>query len=34
MLTHDYETNARNISRAQATLAAAQLARLINDALK
>ncbi len=35
MLTRDYETNARNISRAQAALAAeARLARLLNDALK
>lgn len=34
MLTREYETNARNISRAQAALAAARLARLLNDALK
>lgn len=34
LLTRDYETNARNIARAQAALAAARLANLINAALK
>ncbi|MFK4511397.1 S1/P1 nuclease [Bradyrhizobium daqingense] len=34
LLTRDYETNARNIARSQAALAAARLARLLNDALK
>jgi hypothetical protein len=34
MLTRDYETNARNIARSQAALAAARLANLLNDALK
>jgi hypothetical protein len=34
MLTRDYDTNARNTSRTRAALAAARLARLINDALK
>jgi hypothetical protein len=33
-LTRDYETGARNIARAQAALAAARLAGLLNDALK
>ncbi len=33
-LTRDYETNARNIARSQAALAAARLANLLNDALK
>ncbi|OAF01156.1 phospholipase [Bradyrhizobium centrolobii] len=34
LLSRDYETNARNIARSQAALAAARLAKLINDALK
>lgn len=34
MLTREYETNARHISRAQAALAAARVARPLNDALK
>jgi S1/P1 Nuclease len=34
MLTRDYETNARNIARSQAALAAARLAKLLNGALK
>jgi hypothetical protein len=34
LLTREYETNARNISRSQAALAAARLANLINNALK
>lgn len=34
LLTREYETNARNIARAQAALGAARLARLLNDALK
>lgn len=33
-LTRDYETNARNIARSQAALAAARLANLINGALR
>ena len=33
-LTREYETNARNIARSQAALAAARLANLINTALK
>jgi hypothetical protein len=33
-LTREYETNARNIARAQAALAAARLANLINTALR
>ena len=33
-LTRDYETNARNIARSQAALAAARLANLINNALR
>ncbi|MGY3609198.1 MULTISPECIES: S1/P1 nuclease [unclassified Bradyrhizobium] len=33
-LTRDYETNARNIARSQAALAAARLANLLNAALK
>jgi hypothetical protein len=33
-LTRDYETNARNVARSQAALAAARLANLLNDALK
>jgi len=33
MLSRDYETNARNIARSQAALAAARLANLINSAL-
>jgi S1/P1 Nuclease len=34
LLTRDYETNARNIARSQAALAAARLANLLNSALK
>ena len=34
MLSREYETNARNIARSQAALAAARLANLINNALK
>ncbi|QPF95164.1 S1/P1 nuclease [Bradyrhizobium commune] len=34
LLTREYETNVRNIARSQAALAAARLAKLINDALK
>ncbi len=34
LLSRDYETNARNIARSQAALAAARLANLINNALK
>jgi hypothetical protein len=34
LLTRDYETNARNIARSQAALAAARLANLLNNALK
>jgi hypothetical protein len=34
LLTRDYETNARNISRGRAALAAARLANLLNAALK
>ena len=34
LLTRDYETNARNIARSQAALAAARLANLINNALR
>jgi S1/P1 Nuclease len=34
MLTRDYETNARNIARSQAALAAARLARLLNESLR
>lgn len=34
LLTRDYETNARNIARSQAALAAARLANLLNGALK
>jgi hypothetical protein len=34
LLTREYETNARNIARSQAALAAARLANLINNALK
>jgi hypothetical protein len=34
MLTRDYETNARNISRSQTALAAARLANIINNALR
>jgi hypothetical protein len=33
-LARDYETNARNIARSQAALAAARLANLLNTALK
>lgn len=33
-LTRDYETNARNVARSQAALAAARLANLLNAALK
>jgi hypothetical protein len=33
-LSREYETNARNIARSQAALAAARLANLLNDALK
>lgn len=33
-LTRDYETNARNVARSQAALAAARLANLLNDRLK
>ena len=33
-LTRDYETNARNIARSQAALAAARLATIINNALR
>ena len=33
-LTREYETNARNIARSQAALAAARLANLINNALR
>jgi S1/P1 Nuclease len=33
-LTRDYETDARNIARSQAALAAARLANLLNDRLK
>jgi hypothetical protein len=33
-LTREYETNARNISRSQAALAAARLADLVNNALQ
>ena len=33
-LTREYETNARNVARSQAALAAARLANLLNDALK
>jgi hypothetical protein len=33
-LTHDYETNAHNIARNRAALAAARLANLLNSALK
>jgi hypothetical protein len=33
-LTREYETNARNIARSQAALAAARLANLLNKALK
>ena len=34
LLTREYETNARDIARSQAALAAARLANLINNALK
>jgi hypothetical protein len=34
LLTRDYETNARNIARSQAALAAARLADLLNEALR
>ncbi len=34
LLTREYETNARNVARSQAALAAARLARLLNEALK
>jgi hypothetical protein len=34
LLTRDYETNARNIARSQAALAAARLANIINNALR
>ena len=34
LLTREYETNARNIARSQAALAAARLANLLNDAFK
>jgi S1/P1 Nuclease len=34
LLTREYETNARNISRSQAALAAARLADLVNNALQ
>ena len=34
LLTRDYETNARNIARSQAALAAARLANLLNNALR
>jgi hypothetical protein len=34
LLTREYETNARNIARSQAALAAARLADLLNNALK
>lgn len=34
LLTRDYETNARNIARSQAALAAARLANLLNAALQ
>jgi hypothetical protein len=33
-LTREYETNARNVARTQAALAAARMANLLNDALK
>jgi len=33
-LTRDYETNARNVARSQAALAAARLANLLNVVLK
>ncbi len=33
VLTRDYETNARNVSRSQAALAAARLANLLNAVL-
>jgi hypothetical protein len=33
-LTREYETNAHNIARSQAALAAARLANLINNALR
>ncbi|WFU76898.1 S1/P1 nuclease [Bradyrhizobium sp. CB2312] len=33
-LTRDYETNARNVARNQAALAAARLANLLNQMLK
>lgn len=34
LITRDYETNARNIARSQAALAAARLANLLNNALR
>jgi hypothetical protein len=34
LLMREYETNARNIARSQAALAATRLANLINNALK
>jgi hypothetical protein len=34
LLTREYETNARNIARSQAALAAARLADLLNAALR
>jgi len=34
LLTRDYETNARNVARGQAALAAARLANILNAALK
>lgn len=33
-ITRDYETNARNIARSQAALAATRLANLLNSSLK
>src|SRR5262249_47045394 len=33
-LTRDYETNARNVARSQAALAAARLAKLLNQVLR
>ena len=33
-LTREYETDARNVARRQAALAAARLPNLLNDALK
>ena len=34
LLTREYETNARNIARSQAALAAARLANLLNTAFQ